>query len=186
MIRHIGIHRADHAQIIGKRGQFGKQLAHFQAALAVLRELERRFEARAGRALGFEHIRQRFAVVFVQHRLRVEGIDLRRAAIHEEMHHAFRLRLKMRPSHGQRVQSGRGGLRAGKQRSERETAHAHADAVQQLATSQEGMLQARSMMGRGLGHRGVLLLRCAARVLSPILAAFASWIHRGALPESGS
>jgi hypothetical protein len=158
MIRHVGVHRADHAEIVGESADFFEHLAHFKPALAAFGEFERRFETRAGRALRFEHVRQRLAVVLVQHRLRVERIDVRGAAVHEEMHHALRLRLKMRPFQRHRVQRGRGGLLV-EQRACRHGAKAHADTLQQFTTRQKRMLQIRSMMWDGEVHWGVLKIR---------------------------
>ena len=43
MIRHIGIHGADDAEVIGIGGGFAKEITHFQTTLAILLEGKRRF-----------------------------------------------------------------------------------------------------------------------------------------------
>ena len=59
-------------------------------ALAVLLERERRSHQRAGLALGGDRAAgQRLAVVLVEHRLRIEAVDLRQAAVHEQEDHAL-------------------------------------------------------------------------------------------------
>ena len=67
------------------RADVREQLADLHAALAVLLERERRSHQRAGLALGGDRAAgQRLAVVLVEHRLGIEAVDLRQAAVHEQ------------------------------------------------------------------------------------------------------
>jgi len=54
VIRDVRVHRADDADVVGVLRGVGEQLADFQAALAILLELERRRERGPGSALGAE------------------------------------------------------------------------------------------------------------------------------------
>ena len=91
MVRDVGVHRANHAQIVGVFGDAGKQLANLDAALAVLLERERRAKGRAGLALGREVQRNGLAVVLGELGLRVERVDLRRTTVHKQKNHALGL-----------------------------------------------------------------------------------------------
>jgi hypothetical protein len=91
VVRDVGVHRADEADVVGARAHVGKQLAHVHAALPVLLERERRPHERAGAAFGRDRsARQRLPVVLVEHRLRIEAVDLRQAAVHEQEDDSFR------------------------------------------------------------------------------------------------
>lgn len=92
MVGDVGVHRANHAQVVGVLGDARKQLADLDAALAVLLERKRRAKGRAGLALGREVQRNGFPVELSELGLRVERIDLRRAAVHEQEDHALGLR----------------------------------------------------------------------------------------------
>ena len=52
VVGHVGVHRADDAMSSMLSADVGEQLADLDAALAVLLELERRAEGRAGLAFG--------------------------------------------------------------------------------------------------------------------------------------
>ena len=85
VVRDVGVHRADHADVVGARADVREELADLEAALAVALERERRLHQRAGLALGRDGAaRQRLAVVLVEHRLRIEAVDLRQPAVHEQ------------------------------------------------------------------------------------------------------
>jgi len=61
-----------------RRRRAREQLADFDAALAVALKLEGRAERAGGLALGAQvRTRQRFAVILVEQRLGIEGIDVR-------------------------------------------------------------------------------------------------------------
>lgn len=86
MVGDIGVHGADDADVIDAPGDIGIEFADFDAALAVFLKLERRLVEAAGAPFGAEvRLRWFLAVVLLKRRLGIKGIDLRRAAIHEEM-----------------------------------------------------------------------------------------------------
>src|ERR1044072_2129287 len=98
------------AEIVGVTTESRKELADLDAALPVWFEREWRLQQRAGLALGLEISGGRgLPVVFIEHRLRVEGIDLRRAAIEEQEDDVFGLGGKMRRLWSQRIQVAGGG-----------------------------------------------------------------------------
>ena len=86
----------------------GENLAHRDAAFALLNELERRWKSGAGATLRLHVERDGLAGVFGEHRLRVERIYLRRAAIHEEVNHALCFGGKLGRMRQQGRSSGRG------------------------------------------------------------------------------
>src|SRR4029077_17835638 len=72
--------------------------------LAVLLERERRLHERPRLALGRDRAAwQRLPVVLVEHRLRVEAVDLREAAVHEEEDHALGARGMIEPARIERA-----------------------------------------------------------------------------------
>ncbi len=94
----LGVHALDEAQLVGQRGGVRHQLAHPRAAFAVLLELERTagerdrglVDAHAGEPLAAaDVVGQLFAVLFVQQRLVVEQVLLRRPAALEEIDDAL-------------------------------------------------------------------------------------------------
>src|SRR5687767_55712 len=86
-----------------------------------------------------------------QLRFRVEGIDVRRTAIHEKMDDALGFRGEMRGAHRKGMQTRRGEGTAAKRfvdhAAERERAHPHPAARQEIATRQETVFKAGRMMG---------------------------------------
>ena len=82
-----------HAQLVGVLGQLGEQLGDPQAALAVLAETPRRAQQLGRWARGPA---DRLAVVGGQLRLVVEGIDVRRPALHAQEDDALRPRREVR------------------------------------------------------------------------------------------
>ena len=130
-------------------GRLGEQLADLDAALAVLRELERRAHGRAGLALGAQIAAgQRLAVILVQQRLGIERVDLRRPAVHEQVHDLLGLAGKVRRLGRQRsaappavaarraAQQPVGGQHAG----QAQHAEAHAAAGEHLAAGERRRL----------------------------------------------
>ncbi len=101
----VGVHAVDHAHFIGVLGNVGEELADPESAGTVLFKLEWRAEEHA--ALGG------FAAVLLELRLIVKGIDVRRAALHEEHDHALGLGLEMRRLRRERIEISRFRLRAG-------------------------------------------------------------------------
>ena len=91
----------------------GEDLADLDAALAVLLEPERRPEARCrscARCVRFP-LGQRLACVLVQERLGVEGIDLRRSAVQEDVDDVLGLGGEVRRPRRQRIAHGIAGQR---------------------------------------------------------------------------
>ena len=112
----VGVHRADHAQLVGKTGGMRKEAADLETALTMLSECEWRLHQPPDRAaVGAD---RRWAligrvVVSRERRLVVEGVDLARGAIHEQEDHALCACRKMRRlGRHQRWLCTRGRLRA--------------------------------------------------------------------------
>ena len=123
---------------------------------------------RAGLALGGQIGRHRLAVVAVEHRLGVERVDVRRPAVHEQVDdplgprrsggglgkQRIRAAIERTTPDGRRVAVGAGrpaqqpGVR--QQAAQRQGAHAHARAAEQLATGHDGVFQSRSVIGHEL------------------------------------
>ena len=65
MVWHVGVHRANEADVVDRTRRVAKQVADFDAALPVFAELERRRERGAGRSLGRQRAAgQCFAGIF--------------------------------------------------------------------------------------------------------------------------
>src|SRR5207249_3978724 len=98
----------DHAQVIDAPGDMRKEVADLRAATAIRRELPLRalekelLVAGAVARLGMIELHL-FAVVGVQSWLRIEGIDVRDPAAHEQEDDALRPRLDVGRSRCQRV-----------------------------------------------------------------------------------
>jgi len=100
MIGALGMHRADDAKVVDVLGCFGKDLAHFDPALAVLLEREWGAEGAAGVALRLGIFAwQGLAVVLGERGLGVERVDLRRAAVQEQEDDLLGFRSKVRGAH---------------------------------------------------------------------------------------
>jgi hypothetical protein len=97
MVGHFGVHGADDRHVVDVLGGVLKDLADLDAAFAVLLELVGAGEGGAGLALRRQvgH-RQFLAGVGLQRRLRVERVDVRGTAIHEEMDDVLRFAWEMR------------------------------------------------------------------------------------------
>src|SRR5206468_3749792 len=104
---------------------------------------ERRAHRRSGLALGAEiGARQRPAMISVEERLGIEGIDVRRTTVHEQMDNAPRFPWKMGWTWCQRVHWG--GRRGRRQHAsgiehagQSEHAEAHATPLQKLASREK-------------------------------------------------
>ena len=149
MVWHVGAHRADHADIVDALGGFREKLAHFDAALPVFLKLEHRRERRPGLALGPQVLRrQRLPLVLGKRGLRVERVDVRRPAVHEQVDDALGLRRELGQPRRQRVDlPGRRGRFRSKQsgllqqRRQRQAAHAHATAAEQIAPGKRMVIE---------------------------------------------
>ena len=145
MVRHIGVHRANDGNVVNTPADMGKNLADFDAALAVSFEFVRRGKRRAGFPFGFQILhRQLFAGVFFQRRFGIEGVHVRRPAVGENMNHMFGFGRKLRlPGHERRniatrrLRRGGERLHAAEKRGQTQRAHAHTAAAQKLAPGQK-------------------------------------------------
>ncbi len=80
--RHVGVHGANDAHVVHALGRVGKQVADWNAALAVLLEGESRCQGGSGRCAGSQAIdREFFTVVSGEGWLGVEGVHVRHAAV---------------------------------------------------------------------------------------------------------
>ena len=105
VVDRFGEARLHEAKIVGHLGGVRQQLTECRRRLAVLVELEDRPRQRqnrlvarhAGEALPLANaLRQILAVLFVEQRLVIEQVKLRRSAGHEQVNNPLRLRRKMR------------------------------------------------------------------------------------------
>src|SRR5216683_973610 len=97
VVRNLGEDRPHDADVVDALANVGKELADFNSALSVAFEFERRLHERAGLALVSEvSSRHRLTVVLREHRLRIEAVDMRQAAVHEEEDDVLGLRLEVR------------------------------------------------------------------------------------------
>ena len=106
VIHGIADHRSNHAKLIDAGRDVRKELAHFDAAPAMLFEFPRRLHQPADVSLreGERSLeRKRLAVIPNQPRLGVERIDARWAAVHEEKDHALGLWLEMGSLRSERI-----------------------------------------------------------------------------------
>jgi hypothetical protein len=144
VIRDVGVHRADDADVVGAGAHVREELAHFEATLAVAREAERRLHQRAGLAFGGHGAaRERLAVILRQHRLRIEAVHLRQPAVHEEEDDVFRARGMVQALRELRRRGLAGGEAGGLERvadqaGERHHAEAAADATERVAARDGG------------------------------------------------
>ena len=99
----LGLHRADHAELVGLLGDLGEEIAHFDARLAVLREIREgssrlQFGAlELGELLSLgERLGKGFVVEGFQVGLPVEGFELGGASRHAEEDDALRFHREVR------------------------------------------------------------------------------------------
>src|SRR5262249_39096116 len=100
MIVGVGPARIKKRHLINMAGHFGKEFGNPRATLAVLLELERRTHERAdlvGKEAGcLVKACQFFSVALGKLRLVIPGVDVTRAAVHEQPDDRLRLDRKMR------------------------------------------------------------------------------------------
>ncbi len=90
VIRHVGMHRTDDAQVVDRLGQVREDFADFDPATARLVEFVGRGKRGAGGPFGRQMHGDRLAGVFRERRLGVERVNMGCAAIEEQMNHPFR------------------------------------------------------------------------------------------------
>ncbi len=97
VIGNVGVHRTNHGDFVDHLSDAGKQLADFDPALAAFVELEGRGHRRSRLPLrGQIGGRQRLAGVLRQRGFWIERVDVRRAAVHEQVDDVLRLGGKRR------------------------------------------------------------------------------------------
>ena len=87
MVGNVGVHRADDEEPVGMAGHRREQIADFEATLAMTPERERRGEGGAGAALGGEGAGDFLAGVLLERHFAIEGVEVARAAVGEQMDH---------------------------------------------------------------------------------------------------
>ena len=139
------------ADVIDAFADVRKELADFNAALAIFLELVRRLESRAGFAFGAQIFHgQKFARIFSQSRLGIERINVGRAAIGKNVNDPLGFAIKVGPLRHERGAGSNIGLGAGGARSQApeksgqsEGAHAHATALKELSAVPGQMVERR-------------------------------------------
>ncbi len=139
VVGHVGMHRADDADVVDVFGRASKQFAHLDAALPMLLKLVGRGERGARLSLGGQIEGQLLSVPLGQFWLGVERVDVRRPSVHEQVDDAFRLGGIVGRLRRQRIERRGVGLRfeqtvAAEQLHQAQRAEAQPAAPQQLAT----------------------------------------------------
>jgi hypothetical protein len=157
MVRHVGSHGADHGDVVDALADVGKDFTNLDPAAPIALELEWRPESRAGAPFGLQVkvLGEFLAVILVEGRLGIKGIDMRRSTAHEQVNHALGLGGKLGFFRRQRrfeaagcsrrtsagiAQHGRQGQRT----------HAHAATTKQFPARQQKVFPSR-----------LVVLRCA-------------------------
>ena len=107
VVRQVGVHPLEHAELVGVRCKLWHQLGHPQAALAMLLKLPRRAE-QGGAAQATKS--PRLAIILRELWLVVEHVDMRGGAAHRQEDDALGARWEMRLLWGQRPGSEAGSL----------------------------------------------------------------------------
>jgi hypothetical protein len=154
VIRDVGVDRSDEADVVGALADVREELADVHPDVPVFLERERRPHQRASLALGGDGAaRQRLPVVLVEHRLRIEAVHLREAAVHEQKNDALGARGVIEPADLQAVRgvaSAGGVQRIAQQAGKRHHAEAVAHAAQRFASRQRiaGLVPHRQLTNR--------------------------------------
>ena len=85
MIGHVGVWGTDDGDIVDASTYVGKKFTDFDSILPITFKFEWRTDCRPGHPLGFQGVRQQFAVPFTQHGLWIEGIYLQRTSSSENV-----------------------------------------------------------------------------------------------------
>src|SRR6185369_791500 len=97
VVRTVGLQGTDHANVVDTFSKLRKDLTNLDAALAEFMKLKRRFEKRAGLALGLQiAARYRLAVILRKHGLGIPGIYLRNSPVEEQVDHMLSFGGKVR------------------------------------------------------------------------------------------
>ena len=136
MIGDIGVHGADDAEVVGAGGDVREDVGDFETALAVTLEFVGRPHERAGLAFGAEvFARHGLAVEAVKFRFGVEGVDLGRAAVGEDVDDVFGFAAELGGVGDERV--GGGGFCGGEEGLGGDGTEAHAAALEEVAAGGE-------------------------------------------------
>ncbi len=140
VIGNVGVHRADHAQLVGVLPQVREQLADLDAALTILLELERGSEGGSRLPLGPQvFVGQLLAVVAGQNRLGVERVDVRRTAVQEDVNDVLGTGRELWRFGSQRIlELHRAGRRRPHQRRQAEDSHSQARLHEHFSTRAKG------------------------------------------------
>lgn len=164
MIRYIGVHGPDHAEIVRTCADVLKNVADFQSRFAVLLKFVRRTERRTRFPFGRQATGDFLAMPFIQGWLWIEGIHMGRTTIGENVDHMFRLRRLLRSLDLQRIGPLRSFLENAAQR---QRSKSHAAAIQEIAPREEKM-RVIDMMG-GLHALNYASQQGFAKRVSPFL-----------------
>ena len=155
-VRHaVGVHRPDHAIVVGEFRHVRKQLGHPASALAALLEVPHRLHDAAGRArAGFgdraliEEI-EHLAVAGVKGRLVVEAVEVAHAAAHKQKDHALRPGGEVTGAGRERIRRAAGGRLRG-EAGKRHIAETARELLQRLATGEKrGVIHGRGARAGG-------------------------------------
>ncbi len=152
VIRHVGVHGTDHAEIVRHGPDVRKQFGDLQAALAIVPELEWRLPGGPGGTLGPEHLGQFLAVQPGEFRFGIEGVEVRRSAIHEEVNDVPGLAGELGRSRSERVEPEvriPGSCHQPGDSVQGHRSHSHSAARQELAPGEEEVLGIDGVMLHG-------------------------------------
>ena len=151
VIELVGLHRVDHADVVGTGGDVGKEVREPHPALAMLLELASRSHQSGGvfldegklGAFG-KRVGHFLAVELLQHRFVFEQIKLRRRPGQEDVDAAFCLGRKMARLAGERVdyRAGSVGALLVEQRRQRDAAQATGCGREKISASDVGWVHA--------------------------------------------
>jgi hypothetical protein len=150
VVRHVGVHRADDAEVVGVFGGMAEKFADFEAGLAVAVKGEGRSQSGAGGAFGFESFEwDRFAVLQLEGWFGVEGVHLGWATVHEEVNDPFGPGSEMGTREGGGIRGGGSGAsRIAEKSAEGEAAEAHAAAAEEIAAIEDDVVSC-EVVGHG-------------------------------------
>ena len=142
MVRDIGVHRPYDAEIVDTLPDIREDFTDLDTALAELAELEWRRERGAGAALRLQRDWYRLSCEFGERGLRIEGIHMRCAAVHEQVQDAFGFGRQRRRLGSERIHSSAELRRlkpaaAMQSRTQGHHAHSHAAARQHFASREQ-------------------------------------------------
>ena len=106
VVRHVGAHRPHDATVVDDAPEVRQRLAHVDPALAAPLELQRRRHETGAFAFLVEFARGLLACEGLERGFGVEGIDVRRPAVHEEENDPLGPRPEVRRGQGAGAEDG--------------------------------------------------------------------------------